>query len=845
MITLALRSLRARWSAALASVLAVLVGSALGAAALVIGQSADQAAAQGTLSSWRFRQADLLVRLPSDATTTSGLALPLPERPRLSQEQLDRLRGVPGVREVTGENPFPAYVTGDSLVGSAGTRSWGHPWTTATAEPFTLSAGRAPSAATDVVVGRSSGRQVGDEVVVTTAQGPRGFTVSGVGDWPGSTYEHALFFTPAMADQLGGAPVLALLRLDPGTVLQSVVDGVRAALPGAVVHSGSDKGRALVLDRSQAELSSGTGTFIGTIAASALVIAVFVISSTLSVSVLHRRRELALLRSVGASTGRVRLLVLGEAGVIGVLAGAFGGLAGIGVAELAIRFFAAQGLMPATTALVVGPMPFLVGGGVAVLAAVLAGVLPAWRASRTAPGEALRTAEVPPAPPRRGRVPWGVLNLVVAALFLGSGVVSGSVGGTTASQTAPVLVVLAAPFLLLAAVLLGRYLLGGLLTLLGPLLRRCFGGFVGEREIRGDLDRAVGVSTPVALMVGFACLMLFQDVATFQAKARNYDARLTADVVVGGTEQLGLPGSVAEAVAGVPGVRAATGTVATNVLPLEGGRPSSIVDSMGVEPGAVPAVFDLPARSGSWQAFDEDSIAVSENVAKDHGWQAGQEVGFLLADGTPVRAEVAVVYQSGSVTFAATMLPQSVVRPHLLEPLDGGVYVSLAPGADRAAVVAGLEALRVQYPALRVLSREEHLADVARQSSGDNWIMYLVVVLIAGYAGLAAVNVLIGSAMARRHRFALLRLAGARTSDVVSSVVTEVGVTVLSGILTGTAVAAVVLVGYGYVFTGELWLPIPLGEYLVICGAAVLVGLVGGVLPARLALRTKALDLCL
>ncbi|MDP9795477.1 hypothetical protein J2S43_003989 [Catenuloplanes nepalensis] len=76
----------------------------------------------------------------------------------------------------------------------------------------------------------------------------------------------------------------------------------------------------------------------------------------------------------------------------------------------------------------------------------------------------------------------------------------------------------------------------------------------------------------------------------------------------------------------------------------------------------------------------------------------------------------------------------------------------------------------------------------------------------------------------------------------MGSLLVETAVVVPSGILIGTVVAAVPLLGHGYVFTHSLWLPFSPGPYALICGSAVLIGLAGVLVPARTVLRTRALE---
>nr|AHB63592.1 ABC transporter permease [Actinoplanes sp. NAI112] len=836
---MAWRSLRTRWSAAAGSIVAIMLGAALVSAALILSQSASAAGPDQSTTPWALSGTDLVVRMPSQAVAADGRAIPLTERRRLTARQLERIRATDGVAAVTAETPSPAYVAaGGATVGDATKRSWAHPWSTALADPVTLTAGAAPAGADDVVLDRdtaaAAGATVGDQVTLVTLRGTAEYRLTGIVTWPGAQYEHAVLLTDEHAADLGGDPLLALVRVSGDRA--AVAKALRAALPGVEVTT--DRSHALILDRRTAELSGGSSQFVGLMAASALGIAGLVIASTLAVSVQHRRREIALLRTVGATPARVRRLVVGEAAFIGLFAGLLGGLLGVGLGAAAIRFFAAQGMVADSVRLQLGATPFLAGTGVAVVVAVLAGSLPAWKASRISPAEALRSADVQPTRSSRLRIVSGFVLLGIAALFVTAGAVVANTGGYTAIDVAGVLFILSAPFLVLAAVLLGRLLLAGLLRLATPLLGRSFGAFLATRQIRNDLSRAVGVTTPLLLMVAFSCLLIFQEKGTFEAQARNYADQLHIDLAVRGGEQLGVPPGIAGQVAAVPGVSAASGMINTRLLvPRDG----SSVEAVAVDPATAGELFRVPVTAGSWQDFGADAIAVDRGVASQYGWRAGQEADVLLSDGTPQRVRVAAVFDAGAATLSVLM-PRAMAQSHLLEPYDAGILVRVDAGADPAAVASRIDELRSVDPDVEALTKDGFMAFLRAQSSGDTWIIYLFVVMIGGYAGIAAINVLVSSAMARRGQFALLRLAGAQPAYIIRAVVCETAVIVAGGIILGTLVAAVPLLGYGYIFTHSLWLPFAAGPYALICGAALLVGLVGGVVPARLALRSRALD---
>jgi putative ABC transport system permease protein len=65
-----------------------------------------------------------------------------------------------------------------------------------------------------------------------------------------------------------------------------------------------------------------------------LLVATFVIANTFLISVTQRRRQLGILRALGATRGQVATLVLTEATALGIGGTILGSLLGIGIAQL-------------------------------------------------------------------------------------------------------------------------------------------------------------------------------------------------------------------------------------------------------------------------------------------------------------------------------------------------------------------------------------------------------------------------------------------------------------------------------------------------------------------------------
>ena len=132
------------------------------------------------------------------------------------------------------------------------------------------------------------------------------------------------------------------------------------------------------------------GLTLGGVAVLALLVAGGGILNTLLVGVKQRTREIGTRRALGATRGAIRTQFLLEALLLAIPGAALGVGAGTLLARSLGALFASGLFDPTLLRVVVGAPEALAGVLSAVVVAVGAGVVPAWRAASVEPAEALR-----------------------------------------------------------------------------------------------------------------------------------------------------------------------------------------------------------------------------------------------------------------------------------------------------------------------------------------------------------------------------------------------------------------------------------------------------------------------
>ena len=150
----------------------------------------------------------------------------------------------------------------------------------------------------------------------------------------------------------------------------SIAYQIREAIPGA------DAQQVRRVEQSEGNVLRRISGLMWLISAAALIAAGFAVSAAMATAVLERRAEIGLMRSLGASQGRIALLFYVEAAILALFAGLGGYLAGSALAAALGRHIFTGAAPPA----ILNPVLLPIIAGLALLVAV-AGSTPAIRSA--------------------------------------------------------------------------------------------------------------------------------------------------------------------------------------------------------------------------------------------------------------------------------------------------------------------------------------------------------------------------------------------------------------------------------------------------------------------------------
>ncbi len=713
--------------------------------------------------------------------------------------------------------------------------------------------GEAPSGqqiAIDTTQATATGLAVGDSVDVT---GPTGtvetFTVSGIVDFGQGGSAGAYF-------NVFDLPTIQRILDKPGDITLinvAAADGVSqdellAAL-SSVVPDGVEAVPNEEIVEEQQDAFGGIIDIIGYIllgfAVIVLFVSTFIIYNTFSILVGQRTRYLGLLRSIGASAGQVRLLVLIEALIIGILASALGLIGGLGVAALLKALFNAVGSSFPDGPLQILPRTYVVVIAVGLVVTVMSAMLPAWKASRVSPLEAVRDGGQPPRSLQTRLIAGGaVLLLGIVGLAIGTGdnVSELNVGFTTLSETVSrlTLIGVGSALTFIGVSMLSALFAGGVARTLGAPLEPLKGvvGRLARDNAARNPQRTAATST--ALMIGLALITLVAVVSS--SISANFDRLLresvTADLFILEANQ-GLPfaDTLIEPLRDVDGIAAIAGYANIPVkIDDEADRATAFDSQTGT------TVVDIGLVEGSAEV-GPDGIAVLEGLAEERGLAIGDSVTVEFQTGHEETLTIKAIYDNDAAVGEGWLIDRSLTEFASTTNINQ-IGMTYTDSADRDATRAEVEQIASALPQLTVQDGTELREQVTDQINQLQFLVTAILLMCLLVAFVGIVNTMALSILERIREIGLLRAIGTTRRQLRSAVRWEAIIVSIFGSLLGVAMgmvlgwAAIVAIPDSFLSLVRIpWIQVVI---FVLIGAVL--GVFAAYWPARRAAKMNVLD---
>jgi putative ABC transport system permease protein len=786
---------------------------------------------------------DTVVRTEAPFASAEGAGT---ARPPIDSTVLADVSAVPGVRVAEGSVGGYALLTdteGKPVVTPGGAPTLGY--SMAADEDLrgevNLLSGAPPQGADQVAIDATSAEThdigLGDSIDILL-QGPtQTFTVVGIvgfggeKDLGGTTSAYFelrtaqdLFGEPGFFDSIQVAADEGVTQAQLTALLSDVVpEGAEAMTGAAVAKENADaatQGLEIV------------GILFSIFAAIALFVGSFIIWNTFTMIVTQRSREIALQRAIGATRRQVLRALMTEALLIGAAASAFGVALGAGVALGLRTLMDLVGFSLPSTSLQVEPRTIWVSMVVGTLVTVVAALVPALRATKVLPVEALRESTAGAEKPsgRRGLI--GAVLLVVGAAGM----------ATTLYGDADLIVFGVGLVMVITGVMVALPALVRPLAALiaAPLRWRGLPAELAEQNAARNPRRTAAAAA--ALMIGLALVVSmsvfasslkasFGDMTAGQTEADLYLATSSA-------QSPGFSPSAVAAVRDVPGIDQVSAT-GWGEARFEG-TPSSY---SAVDPATAEAIMHLEVSAGSLAALDNGGVVVAQDKAAANGWAPGDTVTAEFAASGEHTLRIVGVY-GGSGWLADDFLISIESQQALAGPqLVTNALLTVVPGQDARTVQASVADALASHPDTQVMNQDEYEAFAGGFVDQLLTFVTIMLLLAVAIALLGIVNTLALSVFERTRELGLLRAVGMTRGQVRAMVRWESAVIALIGALTGAALGTGIGLALARALEGEgiTAISVPVPQVALFVALAALAGVVAAIGPARSAAKVDVL----
>ena len=740
-----------------------------------------------------------------DATLTSKTGEAFPEN------VIEKVTSVKGVRVASAALERPVNLPADYFDNDPGAPDRAAALTVVGVNPdaarsvtaFVMVSGRFLEAADTraAVIAQSladvAGLQVGDILHLPTSTGQTGLTVVGILPQRVLPGDEEVYIPLSEAQALFNMPgQINVIRanfdsLDAAT-RQQIEQDIITALGSSFVIGVLQQGAEIL---SNMQIAQVIFNLLGGLA---LLMGGFIIFNTFRTIVAERRRDIGMLRSIGADRSTVAGMILVEGLIQGVLGTAAGLLLGYLFARMllvAVTPILKQFLNLQVPNITVDPVLVVVSILAGVGITLLAGLLPARAASRVSPLDALRPAVGGISLKRMaGWAFWvGVALIAFAALAL----FSGSLG----------LIGLGSLLFITGLLLVSPSLVNPIARLFGALAALVFARAGTAALAESNLARQPGRAaiTASTTMIALAILVMAASIIssvslTFTNLLReslSSDYLLVPPSVTTWGMNTGAAPILAEDLKAIPGVEV------VSTLRFAGTQVDGIpVGLLGIEPLAYQQTSGLTFIQGdpetAFQAMESGrGMIINGLVGGAAGIKLGDPVTVLTATGQVTYTVVGVATDYLNAKTNTAYISQANIAADFGRTEDVFFQVNLMEGADRNAVESSMRAALKPYPQFRLISGQEYVEQNIGIFNSMFAGMVVMVLFLAIPSLMAMVNTLAIGVIERRREIGMLRAVGATRRQVGVVILAEA--LILSAIGTALGLLAGLYLGYSAV----------------------------------------------
>jgi putative ABC transport system permease protein len=578
----------------------------------------------------------------------------------------------------------------------------------------------------------------------------------------------------------------------------------------------------------------------------ALLVGIFLVYNTVLISILRRRKDVGVMKTLGAAPAQVFRAFILEGLLFGAVGSALGIVLGDALAYLVLRLIGrtinALYVASQPEAIVLTPTIALVGGAVGMLLSLASAVQPSIEAAHVPPNLLIRGGmQQRVARPRRNALAAGALAcFACGAASCAMPPLDGiAVGGYLAVLFVVVGFSLLSPMIVLAISSLLRRPLRAAYGIVGQLAAASIPASLRRTSIAcAALAMATGMMIAVALMVGSfreTVRVWVDQTVSSDLWLRPAKGLTNADVAL-------FPPSIVDElrrvpfIAAVDPVRGRDVTYGDSIIAVGSGD-----FDVARRFGNLPMVAPRSSRQALAEAVRRNGVFVSESFSLKFRRNVGDPIELPTVRGLE-RFPITGIYRDYSNDRGVVVMDRALFIRAFDDDKINTVILYLRRGTDPELARRRLESMfGPRYHAFAVLNREIR-TEVMRIFDQTFVITYALLAVAVIVAVLGIVNTLAALILERTPELALLRILGLSREELRRMILLESSILGVIALVTGLAIGYVlswiliyVINKQSFGWTIEFHAPVRLIGLSVLM--TFLASVLAGILPSRLASR--------